>query len=55
MHHYSKSERLDFRTATMVYKKNTGQNYMTDANPEIGFCLQENLVINSHQSKEGQT
>ena len=37
MHHYSKLESVDFRTASVVCQKNTGQTYMTDVNTAIGL------------------
>ena len=37
MHHYSKSESLDFRIASAVYQKNIGQTHVTDVNAAIGL------------------
>ena len=37
IHHYSKSESLDFRFASAVCQKNIDQTYMTDVNTAIGL------------------
>ena len=37
MHHYSKSESLDFHIASAVCQRNIGQTYMTDVNTATGL------------------
>ena len=37
MHHYLKSESLDFRIASAVCQRNISQIYMTDVNTAIGL------------------
>ena len=39
MHHYSKSECLDFRTGSPYCQKSIAQAYMTDVNTAIGSSL----------------
>ena len=50
MHHYSKSESLDFRIALAVCQKTIGQTYITDVNIAIG--LSSGKISHKFSSKQ---
>ena len=51
MHHYSKSECLDFRTGSPYCQKSIAQAYMTDVNTAIGSSLAKSAISFPHSRK----